>query len=68
MKENEKTKFSLSAIVEAIKKIYSISKKYITVLVLDTFVKAVKPFVPIVLSAKILDELMKGSDIRNNFV
>jgi len=63
MKENEKTKFSLSAIVEAIKKIYSISKKYITVLVLDTFVKAVKPFVPIVLSAKILDELMKGSDI-----
>lgn len=64
MKDNKKVKFNISSIKSAVKKIYSIRRNYIKILVFDAIVKAIKPFIPIVLSAKILDELLGNKDIN----
>lgn len=62
--DNKKIRFNISSIKSAVKKIYSIRSNYIKILVFDALIKAVKPFIPIVLSAKILDELLGDKDLN----
>lgn len=64
MKQNKKVKLNISSIIAAVKKIKSIRSQYIKVLLFDALIKAIKPFIPIVLSAKILDELLGIRDIN----
>lgn len=64
MKKNDKKiKFYISSIKTALKKIYQIRKQYILVLFFHAIVMAIRPFIPIVLSAAILDELLGGMNI-----
>jgi len=51
-------KLNVSSVKAAVKKIYEIRKEYIRVLMGDALLQAVRPFIPIVLSALILDELL----------
>lgn len=62
--EKKRLSLNISSIVVAIKKIYSLRKKYITVLFFDAVVKAIKPFILILLSAKILDKLLGDRNIN----
>jgi len=48
----------------ALSTIYRIRKEYIWVLITTAILNAVKPFIPIVLSAKILDELLGSKDTQ----
>jgi|LGOV01.1.fsa_nt_gb ATP-binding cassette subfamily B protein len=63
MKKNKKVKLNISTITSALKKIYQIRKEYIWVLFGHAILQAVRPFIPIIISAKILDELMGDKDI-----
>ncbi|MCH4890081.1 ABC transporter ATP-binding protein [Acidaminobacter sp. JC074] len=51
-------KLNISSVKIAIKKIYEIRKEYIRVLMGDALLQAIRPFIPIILSALILDELL----------
>lgn len=64
MKKNKKVKLDISAITSALKKIYQIRKQYIWVLIGHAILQAIRPFIPIILSAKILDELLGDKDIN----
>lgn len=57
-------RFNLSAVTDAVKTIYNIRKQYIQLLAWNALVQAVKPFIPIVLSALILDELLGDKDVQ----
>lgn len=62
MKKDRKIKLNLSSVMAALKTIHKIRKEYIRVLFLNAILQAVRPFLPIVLSAKILDELLGDKD------
>jgi len=62
IQNDKKVRLDISSIVTAIKKIREIRKQYITVLFLHAIVMAIRPFIPIVLSAAILDELLNDMD------
>lgn len=62
MKKDRKIKLNLSSVVAALKTIHKIRKEYIRVLLISAILQAVRPFLPIVLSAKILDELLGDKD------
>lgn len=62
MKKNRKIKLNLSSVMAALKTIHKIRKEYIRVLFLNAILQAVRPFIPILLSAKILDELLGHKD------
>lgn len=64
MKKNKKVKLNISTVASAMKKIYQIRKEYIWVLLGHAILQAIRPFIPIILSAKILDELMGGKDMN----
>lgn len=60
----KKEKFKFSTITEALKRIHSIRKNYLPVLSFMAIIQGFKPFIPIVLSAKIIDELMGDRDVN----
>ena len=60
----KKEKFKFSTITEALKKIHNIRSRYLPVLLVTAIIQGVKPFIPIVLSAKIIDELMGARDLN----
>lgn len=62
--ESKKLRMNISSIKSAIKKICSLRSQYIKILVFDALIKAIEPFIPIVLLAKILDELLGAKDIN----
>lgn len=62
MKKGNKLK--LSSISTALKTIHDIRNQYTSVLFGTAILQAVRPFIPIVLSAKILDELLGDKDIK----
>lgn len=63
MKEkSKKIKLNLSSVVTALKKINDIRKEYTRVLFANAVLQGIRPFIPIILSAKILDELLGGKD------
>lgn len=64
MNAKNKKGLSLSSLATAIKKIRELRKEYITVLFIQAILQAVRPFIPIVLSAKLLDELLTDRDIN----
>ncbi len=61
-KKNKKIKLNISSVTVALKKIYDIRKEYIGVLFINAILQAIRPFIPIVLSAGILDELLGNKD------
>ncbi|MBI9012078.1 MAG: ABC transporter ATP-binding protein [Clostridiales bacterium] len=63
MKKNKRIKLNLSTITSALKKIYQIRKEYIWVLIGYAILQAIRPFIPIIISAKILDELLGDKDV-----
>jgi len=63
MKKNKKIKLNISAITSALKKIYQIRREYIWVLIGHAILQAIRPFIPIIMSAKILDELLGDKDV-----
>lgn len=62
MKNKKKIKLNISSITTALKKIYEIRKEYIRVLFANAILLAIRPFIPIILSARILDELLGDKD------
>ncbi|MBN2880375.1 MAG: ABC transporter ATP-binding protein [Clostridia bacterium] len=64
MQENKKIRLNVSSIIAAVRKIRQLQKEYIGVLVVQAVLQSLKPFIPIILSAKILDELLGGKDIN----
>lgn len=64
MKKNKKVKLNISTITSALKKIYQIRKEYIWVLIGHAILQAIRPFIPIIISAKILDELLGDKNIE----
>ncbi|MEN6595409.1 MAG: ABC transporter ATP-binding protein [Clostridiaceae bacterium] len=61
---NKKTgKLNFAAVAAAIKTLRQIRKGFLPVLLLDAVLESVKPFIPIVFSAKILDELIGAKDV-----
>jgi len=59
----KKGKLNLAAVTAALKLIRKLNKRFFPAMLLSAVLDAVKPFIPIVLSAKILDELMGAKDI-----
>ena len=59
----KKNRLNLAAVAAALKMIRKIRKGFFPAMLLSAILDAVKPFIPIVLSAKILDELMGAKDI-----
>ncbi len=57
------SKMNFTAVTSAVKQIQQLRKGFLRVLLSDAVLKAVKPFIPIVFSAKILDELLGGKDV-----
>ncbi|QVK21676.1 ABC transporter ATP-binding protein [Mycoplasmatota bacterium] len=57
-RKNKKIKLNLSSVITALKKINEIRKEYIRVLFINAVLQAARPFIPIILSARILDELL----------
>ena len=62
MKKNRKIKMNKSSVMTALKTIHNIRKEYIRVLFINAILQAIRPFIPIVLSAMILDELLGDKD------
>lgn len=62
MKKVRKNKLNLSSVKIALKTIHKIRKEYIRVLFINAMLQATRPFVPIVFSAMILDELLGEKD------
>lgn len=60
----KKVKLNISTVTSALKKIYQIRKQYIWVLFGHAILQAIRPFIPIIVSAKILDELLGDRDIN----
>ncbi len=60
-------KLGIAAIVDTIKKIWQIRKPYLPTLLADAALQALRPFITIVLSAKILDELLAEKDLTKLF-
>ena len=58
----KKKRLNLAAVFAALKMIQKLSRRFIPTMLFSAMLDAVKPFIPIVLSAKILDELMGGKD------
>lgn len=58
-----KSKLNLKAVAAALSMIRSIRREFFPTMLFSATLDAVKPFIPIVLSAKILDELMGARDI-----
>ncbi|HSL86305.1 MAG TPA: hypothetical protein VK861_05185, partial [Bacteroidales bacterium] len=63
MKEVHKNRLNLSSVKAALKTIHELRKEYIQVLFINAILQAVRPFVPIVFSAMILDELLGNRDM-----
>ncbi len=63
MKEKTK-KLNSAAVASAIKEIRQIQKGFLPALVLNAVLESIKPFIPIVFSAKIIDELMGAKNIH----
>jgi len=59
----KKKRLNLAAVFAALKMIQKLSRRFIPTMLFSAMLDAVKPFIPIVLSAKILDELMGAKDI-----
>lgn len=59
---NKKFTFKYASLTAALNKIHEIRKEYIRVLFANALLQAIRPFIPIILSAKILDELMTNQD------
>jgi len=59
----KKGKLNLAAVAAAMKLIHKLSRGFFPAMLHSAILDAVKPFIPIVLSAKILDELMGARDI-----
>jgi len=62
MKKVLKNKLNLSSVKVALQTIHKIRKEYIQVLLINAILQAIRPFVPIVFSAMILDELLGDKD------
>ena len=66
---NEKTgKLNFTAVATAIQKMRQIRSGFLITLLFDAVLEAVRPFIPIVLSAKILDELLGKKDLTTLIV
>ena len=59
-----KGKLNLKAVNAALKMIRTIRREFFPAMLLSAILDAVRPFIPIVLSAKILDELMGAKNIH----
>lgn len=59
----QKSKLNLKAVAAAMKLIHKLSRGFFPAMLLSALLDAVKPFIPVVLSAKILDELMGAKDL-----
>ena len=62
MKKVLNNKLNLSSVKVALQTIHKIRKEYIQVLLINAILQAIRPFVPIVFSAMILDELLGDKD------
>ena len=62
MKNKHRNKMSLSSVMDAVKTIYKIRKQYVGVLFINAILQAIRPFLPIIISARILDELLGEKD------
>ncbi len=65
---NKQNNLSVDAIVKTIKKIHQIIPSYMPALLADAVLQALRPFIPIVLSAKILDELLGAKNFNTLLV
>ena len=59
----KKGKLNLKAVSAALKMMHTLRREFFPAMLLSAILDAVKPFIPIVLSAKILDELMGAKNI-----
>ena len=60
----KKINLNVTSVAQAIKKLREIRKPYIRVLFANAILQAVRPFIPIILSAKILDELLGDKNLN----
>lgn len=60
----KKNKLNVSSVAQAIKKLREIRKPYIRVLFGNAILQAIRPFIPIILSARILDELLGDKNLN----
>ena len=63
-----KSKLNLKAVAAALKLIHRLRREFFPAMLFSALLDAIKPYVPIVLSAKILDELMGAKDIHTLIV
>ncbi len=61
---SKRNNLSVDAIVKTIKRIHQIRPQYLPALLFDALLQALRPFILIVFSAKILDELLGGKDFK----
>lgn len=59
----QKSRLNLKAVAAALRLIQTLNRKFLPAMLFTSVLDAIKPFVPIVLSAKILDELMGAKQI-----
>ncbi|MBO1264847.1 ABC transporter ATP-binding protein [Proteiniclasticum sp. SCR006] len=58
MKKRQKPRLNLTSVKMALQTIHTLRKQYLPILFINAILQALKPFVPIVFSARILDELL----------
>ena len=58
MTKERKPRLNLTSVKMALKTIHTLRKQYLPILFISAILQALKPFVPIVFSARILDELL----------
>lgn len=57
-----KSKLNFASVVQALKTVHKLRKQYIYIMLISSIIQAIRPFIPIVFSAQIIDELLGSKD------